>query len=301
MPASMKVLVFFCVALSALAQETFSASAALDARVEQAVRDGLIPGAVLIAGHDGKIVHRKAYGSRALIPGREPMTVDTIFDAASLTKVVATTPALMKLFEEGKLRVTDPVTAYLPEFQGGKSEITVRDLMTHFSGLRPDLDLKPAWSGYATGVQRALIDKPAGPPGQRFAYSDINFILVGEMVRRLSGKTLDEFTHERIFEPLGMRETRFRPPPSLRPRIAPTELDSDTGAPFRGVVHDPTSRYMGGVAGHAGLFTTASDLSRFAEMMLGMGELGGVRLFSSLTVAKFTSSQSPPDQPILRG
>ena len=287
------VFLFVSIALAARAQETFPASAALDAQVEQAVRDGLIPGAVLVAGHDGKVVHRKAYGSRALIPAAEAMTADTIFDAASLTKVVATIPALMKLFEEGKLRIADPVTAYLPQFQGGNSAITVRDLMTHFSGLRPDLDLEPAWSGYETGIRRALIDKPAAPPGVRFVYSDVNFILLGEIVRRLSGKSLDDYTREKIFEPLGMSETQFRPPVSMRSRIAPTELDPATGAPFRGVVHDPTARYMGGVAGHAGLFTTGSDLSRFAGMMLGMGELGGVRVFSPQTVNMFTSSQSP--------
>jgi uncharacterized protein YbbC (DUF1343 family)/CubicO group peptidase (beta-lactamase class C family) len=229
------------------------------------------------------------------------MTVDTIFDAASLTKVIATTSSLMKLFEQGKLRIADPVTAYLPEFQGGKSDITIRDLMTHFSGLRPDLDLEPAWSGYDTGIHRALIDKPAGPPGVRFVYSDINFELLGEIVHRLSGKPLDQFAHEQIFEPLGMSESRFNPAGSLRPRIAPTELDPATGAPFRGVVHDETARYMGGVAGHAGLFTTATDLSKFAEMMIGLGERNGVRIFSPLTVRKFTSPNTPPDQPILRG
>src|SRR5271170_103548 len=147
----MKVLaILLAIASLALAQGTFSASPALDAVVNRAVRDGLIPGAVLVIGHDGKIMHRKAYGQRALVPGREAMTIDTMFDAASLTKVIATTPSLMKLFEEGKLRLNDPVTAYLPEFQGGKSEITIRDLMTHFSGLRPDLTLEPAWSGYET-------------------------------------------------------------------------------------------------------------------------------------------------------
>src|SRR6202035_6040143 len=124
-------------------------------------------------------------------PAREPMTVDTIFDAASLTKVIACTPALMKIFEEGKLRLADPVTVYLPEFQGGKSDITIRDLMTHFSGLRPDLDLTPTWSGYETGIRRALIDKPAGPTGVRFVYSDINFELLGEIVHKLSGEMLD--------------------------------------------------------------------------------------------------------------
>jgi uncharacterized protein YbbC (DUF1343 family)/CubicO group peptidase (beta-lactamase class C family) len=296
----MKAFVFLAAAAIAFSQ-TYSASPALDAAVEQAVHDGLIPGAVLIAGQSGKILHRKAYGDRALIPAHEPMTVDTIFDAASLTKVIATTPSLMKLFEQGKLRIGDPVTNYLPEFQGGKSDITIRDLMTHFSGLRPDLDLEPPWSGYETGIRRALIDKPASPPGSHFVYSDINFELLGEIVRRLGGKPLDEYARDSIFQPLGMTETMFRPPASLRSRIAPTEIDPATGAPFRGVVHDPTARYMGGVAGHAGLFTTADDLAKFCEMMLGLGERGGVRIFSPLTVRKFTSPATPPDQPVLRG
>ena len=298
----MKLLVIFAFAAGiAMAQETFTASPALDAAIDQAVRDGLVPGAVLLVGHDGKIIHRKAYGSRALVPQREPMTIDTMFDAASLTKVVATTPSLMKLFEEGKLRIADPVTAYLPDFQGGKSDITIRDLMTHFSGLRPDLDLEPAWSGYETGIRRALIDKPAGPPGLQFVYSDINFILLAEIVHRLSGKMVDEYAKENIFQPLGMTDTMFRPPAALHSRIAPTEIDKATGAPLRGVVHDPTSRYMGGVAGHAGLFTTATDLSHYAEMLLGMGERAGVKIFSPVTVRKFTSPETPPDQPILRG
>jgi uncharacterized protein YbbC (DUF1343 family)/CubicO group peptidase (beta-lactamase class C family) len=290
-----------CIAVVALAQETFSGSAALDAAMEQSVRDGLIPGAVVVVGHDGKIVHRKAYGSRALVPAREPMTLDTVFDIASLTKVVATTPALMKLFEQGKLRINDPVTAYLPEFEGGKSDITVRDLMTHFSGLRPDLDLEPAWSGYETGIRRAMAEKPAAPAGARFVYSDINFVLLGEIVHRLSGKMLDEYAREQVFAPLGMRETMFLPPAALRARIAPTEIDPKTGAPFRGVVHDPTARFMGGVAGQAGVFSTAGDLAIFAEMLSGMGERAGVRVFSPLTIAKFSSPNSPPDQPVLRG
>jgi len=194
---------------AAQAQETFSAtfsgSATLDEVVNAAVREGLIPGAVLIVGHDGKIVHRKAYGSRALVPTREAMTVDTIFDMASLTKVTATTPSLMKLFEQGKLRINDPVTAYLPEFQGGHSDITVRDLMTHFSGMPPDIALEPVWSGYQTGIERALVEKPMSPPATRFVYSDVNFELLGEIVRRLSGKPLNEYAREAVFVPLGMR------------------------------------------------------------------------------------------------
>ncbi len=283
------------------AQPAFPGAAAVDEQLNQAVESGLIPGAVLLIGHDGAVVYQKAYGHRALIPQREPMTVDTIFDAASLTKVIATTPSIMKLFEQGKIRIDDPVTRYLPEFQGGKSDIEIRDLMTHFSGLRPDLDLKPAWSGYQTGIQRALIDKPVRPPGLRFVYSDINFILLGEIVHRLSGEMLSDFAQENIFRPLGMRETMFQPPASLIARIAPTEIDPTTGKPLRGVVHDDTSRYMGGVAGHAGLFTTAADLAKFAQMMLDRGQAGSTRLFSAATVEKFTSPASPADQPILRG
>src|SRR5580658_4823077 len=297
----MKALLLVAWAGLCLAQETFQGSPALDAAVDQAVQDGLIPGAVLIVGHDGKILHRKAYGSRALVPEREPMMLDTIFDLASLTKVIATTSGAMKIFEDGKLRLSEKVTDYLPEFQGGKSDITIRDLMTHLSGVRPDFDLDPPFSGYEAGIHRALIEKPQNPPGVRFVYSDTNFILLGEIVRRKSGKPLDEFTREEIFTPLGMVDTQFRPPASLRARIAPTEIDSATGEPFRGVVHDPRARLMGGVAGHAGLFSTAGDLSRFAEMMLGMGTLDKVRVFSPLTIRKFTSPETPPDQPVLRG
>ena len=203
----------------------------------------------------------------------------------------------MLLFEQGKLRIDDPVTAYLPEFQGGHSDITVRDLMTHFSGLRPDLDLEPAWSGYDTGIRRALIEKSTSPPGTRFVYSDINFELLGEIVRRFSGKTLDEYARVSIFQPLQMTETGFHPAAGLRARIAPTEIDPVTKTPFRGVVHDPTARFMGGVAGHAGVFSTAGDMAKYAQMW---PDSGG-RLFSPLTVKKFISPNSPPDQPILRG
>jgi uncharacterized protein YbbC (DUF1343 family)/CubicO group peptidase (beta-lactamase class C family) len=229
------------------------------------------------------------------------MTVDTIFDLASLTKVVATTSSLMKLFEEGKFRLNDRVTQYMPEFQEGKSDLTIRNLLTHFSGMPPDLVLNPPWSGYQTGIHKAMLEKPNAPPGTHFVYSDINFILLGELVHRLSGQMLSDYSREHIFLPLGMRETMFQPPASLVPRIAPTERNGANGPPLRGVVHDETSRYMGGVAGHAGLFSTADDLARFCEMLLHRGELDGTRLFSALTVEKFTTPQSPADQPILRG
>ncbi len=285
--------------LPACAQETFAGSPALDAAIEQAIRDDQIPGAVLLVGHRGRIVHRKAYGLRAQEPEPEPMTIDTIFDAASLTKVVAATPAIMKLFELGRLRLNDRVTEYLPGFQGGASDITVRNLLTHFSGLRPDVDVRPPWKGYETGINLALIDEPVAPAGARFIYSDINFVLLGEIVHKLSGQTLAEFLAAQVYGPLGMKDTLFQPTAELAARIAPTEVTG--GLVLRGVVHDPTSRYMGGIAGHAGLFTTADDLARYAEMMLGLGQRDAVRVFSPLTVRKFTTPQTPPDQPILRG
>ena len=276
--------------------QNFAGATELDNVINQAVRDDKLPGAVVSIGHQGKVVYRKAYGSRALVPAKEPMTVDTIFDVASLTKVVATTSCLMKLFEEGRFWPDDPVTKYLPEFQGGRSAITIRDLMTHFSGLRPDLDLEPEWSGYETGIHRALIDKPASPPKTKFVYSDINFILLGEIVKRLSGMPENEYAKKILFDPLGMKETGYLPSASMRRRIAPTETAKD-GTIFRGVVHDPTARYMGGVAGHAGLFSTADDLAKFCQMLLD----GGDGLFSPVTIRKFTTPASPMGLPGVRG
>jgi uncharacterized protein YbbC (DUF1343 family)/CubicO group peptidase (beta-lactamase class C family) len=281
--------------------QTFAGSALLDQAVEQAIEEGRMPGAVLLVGHNGQIVHRQAYGKRALTPTAEAMTVDTIFDLASLTKVVATTSSLMKLFEQGKFRLNERVTQYLPEFQGGKSDITIRNLLTHFSGEPPDLPLNPPWSGYQTGIHMAMIENPTTPPGTHFVYSDINFILLGELVHRLSGQMLSDYARQQIFLPLGMQETMFQPAASLVPRIAPTESLAPNSVALRGIVHDETSRYMGGVAGHAGVFSTADDLARFCQMMLGKGALNGTRLVSPLTVEKFTTPQTPPDQPILRG
>ena len=285
---------------SIAAAQPLPGAADIDAVINQGIRENRMPGAVLVVGHKGEIVYRKAYGNRSLLPFAEPMTVDTIFDLASLTKVVATTSAMMKLFEEGKVRINDPVTAYLPEFQGGYSPITVRDLMTHYSGLPPDLKLVPAWSGYDTGIHMALTASPQGPPETHFVYSDINFNLVAEIVHRVSGQMVNEYCRENIFEPLGMKETMYLPPASLRPRIAPTEQQPD-GEILRGLVHDPTARFMGGVAGDAGLFSTADDLARFCQMMLNRGTLDTARIFSPLTVDYFTSPQSPIEGKDIRG
>src|SRR5438067_1083620 len=229
----------FCAAAllcaATLSAQPYPAAAALDAAITEAVAQNKIPGAVLVIGHEGGVVYRKAYGHRALVPREEPMTADTVFDCASLTKVVATTTSLMKLFEEGRFRLNDKITDYIPEFQGGKSDITIRNLFTHFSGLQPDVPLKDPWTGYDTGLKLACTFRPAGPPGTRYVYSDINFILLGELVHRLSGKLVSAYARENIFLPLGMKESMFQPPASLAPRIAPTERPTKNAPPLRGV------------------------------------------------------------------
>ena len=296
----MKLILVTMMAASAVWSQSYNA-AEIDRLIEDAVSRDALPGAVLLIGQQDRILYEKAYGNRALVPQQEAMTLDTIFDCASLTKVVSTSVSMMKLVEQGKVRLNDKVTAYLPKFQNGKSDITVRLLLTHFSGLRPDLDLKPVWKGYETGIQKAFIDKPIAAPGERFIYSDINYILLGEIVRVVSGKPLPEFARQNIYEPLGMKETMYQPPLELRNRIAPTEHYPGDAGPLRGIVHDETTKFMGGIAGHAGLFSTARDLSKFAQMLLNGGVLDGKRVLSPLTVRKFTEPATPADQPILRG
>lgn len=266
-------------------------SAKLDAAINEAIADGLTPGAVALIESRGRTLHYASYGSRSIEPQREAMTVDTIFDCASLTKVMATAPAVMMLVEEGKVRLQDRVQQYLPEFRS-QQRVTIQQLLTHYSGLRPTLDLEPPWRGYQHGLGLALNEQPTRPPGSQFVYSDINYILLAEIIKRTSGKPLHHFARERVFEPLGMHDTMFMPPGELRNRIAPTEKLAD-GTILRGVVHDPTTRMMGGVSGQAGVFSTASDVARFARMMLGGGELDGVRVLSPLSVLRMRTPQSP--------
>jgi uncharacterized protein YbbC (DUF1343 family)/CubicO group peptidase (beta-lactamase class C family) len=268
----------------------------IDTVIEGAIQAREIPGAVVLIGHNGQVAYRKAYGYRTLEPRPEHMTVSTIFDVASLTKVVATTTSVMQLVEEGKVRPNDPVAKYLPEFaQNGKQDISVRQLLTHYSGLEPDLDLKVPWTGKATAYGMAYAETPQDPPGARFIYSDINFIVLGALVEKVSGMTLDNYARTKIFEPMKMTHTRFLPPASWRPRIAPTEYD-ENGVMLRGVVHDPTARRMGGVAGHAGLFSTADDLSQFAQALLS-----GSKILSPLAVEKMTTPQQAPMATSVRG
>ena len=249
---------------------------AMDQAVAEAIAAKKIPGGVLWFEHDGQ-AYQRAYGLRAVAPAHEPISADTIYDAASLTKVIATTTAIMQLVERGRLELDAPVVRYLPAFGAhDKGAVTVRQLLDHHSGLRPDVDLKPAWSGYDTGVALACAEKLRSTPGSTFVYSDINFIILGELVRIASGLRLDAYAAREIFKPLGLRDTGFLPLAAKHPRIAPTELT--TGTMLRGVVHDPSARAMDGVAGHAGLFTTAEDLARFSRMLLGGGQLDGVRI-----------------------
>jgi uncharacterized protein YbbC (DUF1343 family)/CubicO group peptidase (beta-lactamase class C family) len=285
--------------------------AEIDELVRQGIADGRMPGAVVVVGRGDTVVFEKAYGQRAVAPLAEPMTLDTIFDMASLTKVVATTTAVMQLVERGTVRLNDSVASWVPGFERyGKSGVTVRHLLTHVSGLRPDVDLGDPWKGYDAAIELASDEVLQSPPGARFVYSDINFFLLGHIVARASGLPLERYVADRIFTPLAMTDTGFLPPIERVGRIAPTERCRFLDAwpcqaaevePLRGVVHDPTARRMGGVAGHAGLFSTARDMTRFARMLLGGGALGGQRVLSPLTVARMIQPATPAGMTSRRG
>jgi uncharacterized protein YbbC (DUF1343 family)/CubicO group peptidase (beta-lactamase class C family) len=289
----------------------------MDAVIRQALAQGAAPGAVVLVARRGRVVWRKAYGSRALEPAREGMTTDTIFDLASLTKVVATATCIMILVERGELALNDSLSLYIPEIKGeGRERITIENLLTHRSGYAPDFDLSEQWSGYDEALRRLKEEPLRSPPGTRFVYSDINYIALGEVVHRVSGLTLDQFAQQNIFQPLKMLETGFRPRAELSPRIAPTEKlrasasylggsGADVGPGgerwLRGEVHDPTSFRMGGVAGHAGLFSTADDLALYCQMILNGGEYGGARILSPLSVATMTRPRTVTEDGQARG
>jgi len=287
----------------------------VDQAVQAAIEKQEIPGAVVLVARHGRIGYLKAFGNRSLKPDEEAMTTDTVFDMASLTKVMATTPTVMMLVERGTVRLGDRVRRYLPQFTGGgKESITLRELLTHFSGLKPDFDLSRPWQGHEAALQELWRETTDRQPGKEFVYSDLNFIALGEIVHVASGQTLDAFASEQIYAPLGMRDTRFNPPPDWRPRIAPTEprnrtlaylKGEGTSAPseemLRGEVHDPTAWRMGGVAGHAGLFSGARDVAIYAQMLLNGGIYGRARILMPLTVQAMTSPQSPGESADIRG
>jgi len=268
----------------------------VDQLVQEQIGDQVITGAVLLVGHGGKIVHQKAFGLRATSPRPEPMTVDTIFDLASLTKVVATTPSIMRLVQYGQIRLDEPVAHYIPDFgMNGKDTITVRQLLTHYSGLRPDIDMNPPWEGRDAGLRLAHEEKPQAPQGTIFIYSDTNFMVLGELVQRLSGLSLDQYSSVHIFEPLGMKHTRFLPPPAWKSKIAETYAP-DRRQILRGVVHDPRAERMGGVAGHAGVFSTAGDLALYAQALISRKGI-----LDADIIGKMTTPQQPPNATEVRG
>jgi uncharacterized protein YbbC (DUF1343 family)/CubicO group peptidase (beta-lactamase class C family) len=308
------LLIIILVAQPALAQlrlakpETVSVSSVALSRMDSVIADEIakhrLPGAVVLVGRKDRLIWQKTYGSRTVEPTREAMTTDTIFDVASLTKVVATATSIMILVERGKLRLNDPVSLYIPELKGeGRENITIEQLLIHRSGYAPDFDLRERWTGYDEAIKRLIKEPLRNPPGTRFTYSDIGYIALGEVVKRVSGTPLDQFAKQNIFTPLRMRDTGFRPAAALRGRIAPTEkrrgqlsylgdtptdLGSEGDIWLRGQVHDPTSYRMNGVAGHAGLFSTAQDLATFSRMILNGGQIDGVRVLSPLSVAEMT-------------
>ncbi len=288
--------------------------ARVDAVLKDAIAAGEIPGAVALVGQRRRTLYFKAFGDQSELPRREPMSVNTVFDLASLTKVVATAPVIMHLVEEGRLRLNDPVVRYLPEFSGhGKEQITLRMLLTHTSGLRPDPPPVVVAAGAQAVMDFLYRDELVAPPGAEFIYSDLGYIVLGEVARRVTGEPLDVLAEKMVFGPLRMQHTRFLPPRRWLPRIAPTEEiglppgmepGSGRGQVLRGVVHDPTARALGGVAGHAGVFSTAADLAILCQMMLDGGRIPGSkhgRILSAAAVHKMTTAQSPPWLPNLRG
>ncbi|MCU1221088.1 MAG: hypothetical protein JWN42_2285 [Candidatus Angelobacter sp.] len=269
---------------------------AIDLLVQEQINDQTITGAVLLVGHGGRIVHQKALGLRATSPRTEAMTLDTVFDLASLTKVVATTPSVMRLIQYGQIRLDEPVAHYIPDFgMNGKDAVTVRQLLTHYSGLRPDVDLNPPWVGRDTAFRLANEEKLQAPQGSIFIYSDTNFIVLGELVQRLSGMALDKYAEVHVFQPLGMKHTRFLPPLEWKNKIAET-FAPDRKQILRGVVHDPRADRMGGVAGHAGLFGTAGDLALYAQALISRKSI-----LDGDVIDKMTTPQQPPNATEVRG
>lgn len=270
-----------------------AAAHAIDAAVLGAIAESKMPGCVVVLGRKDTVLFARAYGSRALEPMREPTTIDTVYDLASLTKPIATGMSVMVLVDEGRIALDDPASKYIPELAlPGKDAITVRQLLTHTSGLA----VETPYADYSLGSDEAIRKIASFPrksaPGAEYRYSDIGFIVLGELVRRVSGESLDVFARERIFRPLGMHETGFLPPEEQKARAALTEARE--GVWMRGVVHDPRAYLLGGVSGHAGLFSTAQDLATFAQTILGEGEHGGQRVLSAKAVRAMLARHDVP-------
>lgn len=271
---------------AAFALEDDPRFADIEVAVLEEINCGNIPGAVVLVGHQGRVVYRKAFGQLWVKDKVQSMTVDTIFDLASLTKVVATTTAIMQLWDRGLIKISDPIIKYWPEFgQNGKSSITLSQLLTHTSGLRDEINPHVKWSDYQGALEAIAVDKLI-PWKTKFKYSDVDFIVLGEIVQRLSKQSLNSYCTEKIFQPLKMDKTTFNPPETWLPGIAPCNQENSVW--LWGKVQDPDARKFGGVAGHAGLFSNANDLSVFAQMLLNGGESQGQRILTAKAVSAMT-------------
>lgn len=259
--------------------------------VEESIEQKKIPGAVVLVLNQGKIVYKQAFGNKSLFPSAEPMTTDTIFDLASLTKPIATGTSIFKLLEAGKLRLSDKAKLHLPELiEPAWEAITLEHLLTHTSGLPAGNASSDYKEGITQSIKKINNLKLLAPPGERFTYSDIGFIMLGEIVQRASGRSLDQFTRDEIFHPLGMKETSYNPPETLKPRIAPTQKEKDKM--LRGIVHDPRARLLNGIAGHAGLFSSADDLALYCDMILNPSNSKGL---SPASVRTMTQARAVPN------
>jgi serine-type D-Ala-D-Ala carboxypeptidase len=263
----------------------------IDEAVKAAIERGELPGAVVLVLERDKVVFRKVYGQRARQPEPTLMTEDTVFDMASLTKPIATATAIMLLLEDGKLKLHDPVAKVLPTFARKETEaITLEHLLLHTSGLIADNALEDYRDGPATAWRKLLALNPRTTPGSKFTYSDVGYMLLGKIVEEVSGTPLDVFTSKRVFGPLDMRETGYRPQGALQKRSAPTERRD--GHWMMGEVHDPRAYALGGVAGHAGLFSTADDLTIYARMLLDEGKHNGKAFLKADTVRLMTAPRA---------
>ncbi|MGB7157974.1 MAG: serine hydrolase domain-containing protein [Tepidisphaeraceae bacterium] len=266
----------------------------VDALIAASIEKKEIPGAVLLIGRGDETIYRKAYGNRSVEPAVEPMTEDTIFDLASLSKPIGTATSIMILADRGKIDIKAPVAKYVPAFaSNGKENVTIEQLLLHRGGLIADNSLKDYTDDPAESMKKILDLKLKYEPGKDFIYSDMCYAVLGEVVRAVSGKPLSEFAKEEIFKPLGMEDTTYLPPTAWIPRIAPTEKEN--GKMIRGTVHDPRAQRLGGFAGHAGVFATADDVARYCRMLLHGGELDGKRILSKSTVAEMTKARCMPD------
>ena len=267
--------------------------AKIDQVLARAIKAGGFPGASVVVGRRGAAVWEKGFGNLTW-SGKSPVVASrTIYDLASLTKVVGTTTAIMILFDQDRIELTDKVSKFIPEFRGGaKDDVTISDLLEHRSGLPAGRDLWRIAYSPAEARQAAINTPLECLPGKCLIYSDLGADMLGFVVEAISGQRLDVFLEKTVYQPLGMTETAFRPHWTLRDRIAPTEVTPPRGYPLRGEVHDENAFALGGVAGHAGLFSTASDLAIFAQMMLNGGHINGTRIVSDSTVALFTARTS---------